>query len=546
MNMKVLIAEDENITRCRLEKFLEEMDYEVISCKDGLDAWEVIQSENAPNLLILDWMMPGMSGIEICRKIRERNTEPYTYILLLTSKNAEEDIVTGMEAGADDYIDKPFNQNELRVRLNAGRRIVEMNKDLLEARNVLAKKVIYDELTDLHNRHYMREILGKEYARALRHQTDLSCMLLDIDYFKVINDTFGHSFGDLVLREFSDCLKREVRKYDFIFRYGGEEFMILLPNTDVNGARSVAEKIRSTCESKVYKDGINSTIATVSIGVASVKYHQASESKELIAFADKALYRSKSEGRNRVSVYKKDSSVESKEGKISKIKDFSYLKESISSILEKTKKASIQSLCLMVRNLGADKYQKHNRQVVQYIELIGERFNLPPAVVESFKNASLLHDNFKILLKKTLKSKDKRLKAREKLEIESHPYMMAELTGLFDFFANERSLLQQHHENFDGSGYPVGLKGDEISLGARIFATVDSMVAMLSERSFRNGLPPEKVIEEFADKAGSQFDPKLVFIFFDIIEKQGLLSVPEVVLMRAKEKVKDAMIKCKS
>ena len=503
-------------------------------------------SPNHPNLLILDWMMPGMDGVEICRKVREQGREPYTYILLLTVKDKQENIIHGMEAGADDYITKPFNQNELRVRLKAGRRIVELNKELFDTRNALRKKATYDELTGLYNRHSMGEILEKEYTRALRYQTDLSCLLVDIDYFKVINDTFGHIFGDSILRKFSACLKRKARKHDFVFRYGGEEFMALLPNTGIDGARSVAEKIRSACESKTYKNENNVIIATVSIGVASMKHHQPSESKELIAFADKALYRAKSEGRNRVCVYLKDSSMKSIEDKISETKDFSYLKENISSILEKTKKASIQSLCLMVQNLGASQYQKHNHQVIQYIGLIGERFNLPPSIIESFKNAALLHDNFKILQKKTLKKKSKGLKTRDKIEIESHPDMMAELTELFNFFANERSLLQHHHENFDGSGYPVGLKGNEIPLGARIFAVVDSMVAMLSERPFRKGLPPEKVIEEFADNAGTQFDPKLVFMLFDIIEKQGLLSVPEAVLMKVKERAQEAMGKCYS
>jgi diguanylate cyclase (GGDEF)-like protein len=540
--MKVLIAEDDTLSRRKLKKFLEDMKYEVISCKDGLDAWEVIQSENAPNLLILDWMMPEMSGLEICRRVRQQAREPYTYILLLTSKNEDEDIVTGMEAGADDYITKPFNQNELRVRLSAGRRIVEMNKELLDTRDALRKKVIYDDLTGLHNRYYMSEILENEYSRALRHQTDLSCLLLDIDYFKIINDTFGHAFGDLVLREFSASLKLGARKYDFVFRYGGEEFMVLLPNTSIEGAQSVAEKIRAICESKTYTDGTNSTITTVSVGVASLKHHQPSESKELIAFADKALYRSKAEGRNRVSVYLKDSSMQSADDKVSESKDFRYLKETISSVLEKIRNASVQSLSYMVRTLVASEHRKHNQQVIQYIELVGERFNLPPRVIEAFKNAALIHDNFKVLLDKTLKSKNKGLNTSEKLEIESYPDMMAELTGLFDFFANERSILQHHHENFDGSGYPAGLKGNEIPLGARIFAIVDAMVAMLSERPFRKSLPPEKVIEEFADSAGSQFDPKLVFILFDIIEKQQVFSLPETVFMKAKEKVRKSMV----
>lgn len=538
-----MIAEDEDIARLRLEKFLEDMKYEVVLCKNGLDAWKVIQSENAPNLLILDRMMPGMDGIEICRRVREQAREPYTYILLLTSKGEMKDILSGMEAGADDYLTKPFNQNELRMRLNVGKRIVEMNKELLETRNVLRKKAIYDELTGLHNRHYMTEILEKEYARALRHQTDLSCLLLDIDYFKVINDTFGHSFGDFVMREFSACLKQTVREYDFIFRYGGEEFLILLPNTGIDGALNVAEKIRVTCESKTYSDGTNSTIATVSIGVASVKHHQPSESNKLIAFADKALYRSKSDGRNRVSVYLKDVSVKFREDELCEARDFNYLKENFSSVLEKTKKASIQSVCLMVRNLGDPQYQKHNQQVLQYFELIGERFNLPPSIVESFKNAAQLHDNFKFMLEKPLSSKSTGLSTSEKSEIESQPDMMAELTGLFDFFANERSILQHHHENYNGSGYPVGLKGNEIPLGARIFAIVDALAAMVSERPFRECFPHEKVIEEFADNAGSQFDPKLVFLLFDIVEKQGLLSVPEAVLTKAKEKVRETMAK---
>ena len=539
-----MIAEDENITRLRLERFLEDMEYEVISCKNGLDAWEVIQSENAPNLLILDWMMPGMNGIQICHKVREQARELYTYIILLTSKGEMVDILSGMESGADDYLTKPVNQNKLRMRLNAGKRIVEMNKELLETRNVLRKKAIYDELTGLHNRHYMTEILEKEYARALRHQTDLSCLLLDIDYFKIINDTFGHSFGDFVLREFSVCLKRGVREYDFIFRYGGEEFLILLPNTGIDGALSIAEKIRVTCESKTYTDGTNTTIATVSIGVASVKHHQPSESNKLIAFADKALYRSKAEGRNRVCVYLKDSSMEFVEAELCEARDFSYLKENFLSVLEKTKRASIQSVCLMVRNLGDSQYQKRNQQVIQYIKLIGERFNLPPSIVESFKNAAQLHDNFKFMLEKLLSSKNTGLSTSEKSEIESQSDMMAELTGLFDFFANERLILQYHHENYDGSGYPVGLKGNEIPLGARIFAIVDALAVMVSERPFRKSFPPEKIIEEFADNAGSQFDPKLVFLLFDIVEKQGLLSVPEAVLTKAKEKVRETMAKC--
>lgn len=221
---------------------MESMDYEVIACKDGLDVWKIIQSENAPNLLILDWLMPGMDGVEICRKVRKQAKEPYTFILLLSSKSEQEDIVRGMEAGADDYITKPFNKDELRVRLRAGRRIVELNEELLAVQNNLKKQVINDDLTGLYNRRYMAEILEKEFDRALRYETDLSCILLDLDYFKEVNDTFGHTFGDLVLCGISNCLRQGTRKTDISFRYGGEEFMILFPSTGIEDAKSVAEK----------------------------------------------------------------------------------------------------------------------------------------------------------------------------------------------------------------------------------------------------------------------------------------------------------------
>jgi len=535
--MKVLIADDENITRRRLEKLLTDMGFEVVSCKDGLDAWKVIESKKAPSLLILDWMMPGMDGVEICRKVRKLAREPYTFILLLTSKGKQDDFVKGMDAGADDYITKPFDQNELRVRLKAGKRIIELNEELLTVRDNFEKQAIHDELTGLYNRHYMLETLKKEFARAQRYKTDLSCLLLDLDCFKDINDSFGHTFGDHVLREFSKGLRKNARETDIPIRYGGEEFMVLLPNTGIAGAQKLAEKIRTTCEKKKYDDGKNSTTVTVSIGIASIKQHHLTESKEIIACADKALYRSKAEGRNRVTVYMKRPSWTSENNQIREDEDLGYLKESLSVILEKTKKSSIESLELLTRDLGGKEHKQHNHDVKRYIKLIGETLALPPTIIETFKRSANFHDNFKVLLRKTLKAKNKVLNKEERNEIEDHPYMLSELIDMFDFFANEKSILQHHHENYDGSGYPDGLKESEIPLGARIFAMTDAIAAMLSGRLYKAKLSPEEMVAELADKAGTQFDPVLVSLFFDIIERQELFSVPAEVLEQAREKV---------
>jgi len=535
--MKVLIAEDEKTSRLRLEKSLEDMDFEVVSCKDGLDAWEIIQSDNAPNLLILDCVMPGMDGLEICRKIRKQAKEMYTFILLLTSKDKQEDFVKGMEAGADDYITKPFNHIELKARLRSGKRIVELSEGFISVRNNYEKQAIHDKLTGLYNRHYMSDILEKELSRALRYQTDLSGLLIDLDYFKDVNDNSGHAFGDMVLREFSASLKQSIRKTDISFRYGGEEFMVLLPNTGIAAAQIVAEKIRAVCDKKRYDDGNHSIAVTVSIGISSVNQHQLLESKELLTLADKALYRSKAEGRNRVTVYMKDPIGLSTGEKISEDINVRYLKENLSLMLEKTKKSSIESLELLTRDIGGEEHKQHNHDVKRYIRLIGEKLSLPPDIIETFKRAAIFHDNFKVLMRKTYNAKNKVLNKDERGEIEDQPYLLSELTELFDFFSNEKSILLYHHENYDGTGYPSRLKENEIPLGARIFALTDAITAMLSERSYRAKLSPEEMVVELADKAGTQFDPMLVSMFFDIIEKQKLFPIPVEVLENAREKV---------
>ncbi len=535
--MKVLVAGDANVSQIKLVKFLEGIDCNVLLCNDSIEAWRIIKSEDAPNFLLLDLMMPGMDGAEMCRKVRELNREPYTFIMLLSSNSDQEDVINVMEAGADDYISKPFNHNELKARLRAVRRIVQLNEDLLSARNILEKQAINDALTGMFNRHHMVEVFGREFSSALRYKTELSCLLLDLDYFKEINDTYGHPFGDFVLREFAGCLKQKVRNIDIPFRYGGEEFMILLPNTDVSGAQHVAEKIRIACEQKMYDDGTNSAKATVSIGIASVKYNKPLESKELIAYADKALYRAKAEGRNRVNIYFRESfGVEDRDEDRRDI-DLRYLKENLSLILEKTKKSAIDSLDLLARNIRGDEQTQHSNNVNQYMKLIGERLSLPPAIIETFKRATFFQDNFSALLRKTLNEKNKTLSREEKAEIEDHPYMLTELIDMFDFFSNEKSILLSQRENFDGSGYPAGLKKNEIPLGARLFAIANAIATMLSDKPDRKRLSPEEIVTELSDYAGKKFDPMMVSLFLDIIERQKLLHVSEGFLKEAKEKV---------
>ena len=227
--MRVLAAEDNPVFQSMLKTMLTKWGYQAVIARSGTEAWRVLESEDAPRLAILDWMMPGMDGLEICRRIRSANREPYIYILLLTARTESQDLIEGMDAGADDYLTKPFNAHELRVRLHAGRRILDLQEELLKAREALREQATHDGLTGLLNRTGILEKLDDELSRASRTGTPVSVLMADLDLFKSINDTRGHLSGDAVLREAACRLKAAARRYDSVGRYGGEEFLLCSP-----------------------------------------------------------------------------------------------------------------------------------------------------------------------------------------------------------------------------------------------------------------------------------------------------------------------------
>jgi len=297
--MKILIADDEPIVRYLLELFLRKWNYDVVVAADGEQAWQALKGENAPRLAILDWMMPGMDGVEICREVRKQAGQPYTYILLVTTKAQKQDIIEGLEAGADDYLAKPFESEELRVRLRAGRRILELQEQLIAAREVQQFQATHDSLTGLWNRVGILEILQKELARARREAGSVGVVLADLDHFKRVNDTYGHLAGDAALRETAQRMRNSVRAYDSVGRYGGEEFLIILPGCHPPAVNQ-AERIRA-CVSAAPIDTPESPVTvTLSMGVANYEALQQPDMDTLLRAADAALYRAKNAGRNRV------------------------------------------------------------------------------------------------------------------------------------------------------------------------------------------------------------------------------------------------------
>jgi diguanylate cyclase (GGDEF)-like protein len=295
---RVLVAEDDALFRRILQSWLETWGYRVTLAEDGALAWQALQQDPPPQLLILDWMMPKTDGVEICRKVREQNRTPYQYILLATAKDGKQDLVKGLEAGADDYLTKPFDKSELRARLKACNRILTLQDSQIQAQEQLLFQATHDLLTGVWNRGAILETLRRELERAVRSKTATGLMMLDIDHFKAINDTHGHLVGDGVLKQVTQRIVHAVRGYDSVGRYGGEEFLIVLPGCGRDQIDQGAERVRcSVDDGPLLIDGLSISV-TVSIGAAVATGATVSD-LEILAAADAALYRAKRAGRNR-------------------------------------------------------------------------------------------------------------------------------------------------------------------------------------------------------------------------------------------------------
>ncbi len=308
--MKVLVADDDSVSRGMLEFLMHKWGYAVEAVDNGTAAWEALQGENPPRLALLDWMMPGLDGTEICRMIRAQQRTPYTYLLLITARDGRTDIVAGLEAGADDYVTKPYHPPELKARLRVGLRVLELEQELVSAREVMRFKASHDALTGLWNRGQILETLEKELARARREGKPLGLLLVDVDHFKAVNDRHGHQTGDNVLRQVGDRLATSVRPYDAVGRYGGEEFLVLMSSCDTATAREKAEQLRVAMAAVPVHTNAGTFPITISIGCVSTGELPEASPQRILHAVDEALYRAKQSGRNRTEIWEAAASLE--------------------------------------------------------------------------------------------------------------------------------------------------------------------------------------------------------------------------------------------
>lgn len=390
-----------------------------------------------------------------------------------------------------------------------------------------------DPLTGLYNRRHLTSTLAEMLETADKDDAELTILLFNIDFFNKVNKSSGLHFGDVILNELAARLTVVTRDTDTCYRFSGEDFVVVMPGADLDEALRLTRKISRACSEKPYVYGKKKQQITISAGLASLREHRPKSRDEFLAMAETALFMAKAHGRNRIHAYSPETA---KEG-LSPKKSLSFLKETLGHIMEKTRLSVIDSLQLLAQNVAGPEHLAHIDAVSRYISLLGKQLGLPEQHIQTFQNAITLYNSFRSLLHNDLLVKPGRLSSDERKTIGDLPFKLTELTNIFDYFANERSVLLCHGEKYDGSGYPQGLRGEEIPLGARIFSIVDAVAAMNAERPYRRRLAPEEIIRELTNEAGRQFDPFLVAQLLTVIETNRLFNLEPALLQQARQEV---------
>ncbi|MEE4240806.1 MAG: diguanylate cyclase [Desulfopila sp.] len=391
-----------------------------------------------------------------------------------------------------------------------------------------------DGLTGLFNRHHFNTVIKEFFNTAFTEEDDLALLVLNIDYFSEINKTYGQDFGDFVLNELSARITNCSRQGDMCFRLSGEDFAVLMPSSSNKTALQKAEELRLTCAGKPFDNGSYSRNVTISAGIASLEANSPKSHEELITMADQALFLAKSEGRNRCISH----NTGGKEQYNIDEQNFKMLQESVSKILSKTKTSTIRSIQLLAQGVLQKTEQKLIKQTQEYTTLLSRHLQFPLHLCQTFSNAAILLNTIRYLLHEDMLKKKGSLSGNEKETLADFPYKLVQITELFDYFSQERILLYHHGEKFDGTGYPEGLQGEQIPVGARIFNLINAFTAMQTDRPYRKKLPPEEILSELSKNAGTQFDPVLVLKLIDVIEERGILEIDRKHLENARKNIR--------
>ncbi|MCK4905486.1 diguanylate cyclase [bacterium] len=513
-----ILIVDDNTNICEtLEDILCEEGYKVTSVGNLVLTKEKLAKEFY-NVILVDLNLPNGSGLDLLRDIKKADSD--TAVIVFTGYASVENAIAALNQGAFSYLEKPLNMDELKITIKKAIKMQELtlnNKNLL---NRLKELSVKDPLTGLYNYRYLEKRLSSEFKRAQRHVLPLSMIMIDIDYFKSINDAYGHQYGDQILKELGQYLKDSSRTNDVVIRYGGEEFFILLPDTNNEGAVNFGAKLLKNLGEHVFDPKGQKIRLKISMGLVSYPEDGADTQKTLMDLVDKTLRTAKELGGNRLTIFAEITKKQVNNGARKDEKEsVGQMKEKLLRMENRVNQALLESICAFAKTIEAKDYytSEHGENMVSIAVDIGKKLNVSKKDIENLKHAAILHDLGKIGIPDKILHKKGKLNEKELKKIKTHPHIGAEIIRSVHFLSAVVPIVLHHHERFDGLGYSSGLKGKDIPLGARIIAVADIYQALVSDRTYRKAYSKKEALRIIKEGTGTQFDPDVVRAFLEIV-----------------------------
>ncbi len=522
----VVVADSNETVRMKIRYLLEAEGMHVHLADTGRRLIELIK-EDKPDILLLDVNLPGIDTTRILHEIRKKEELRSILIMLLSPSGTTLHNIQGLSEGADDFMSKPFFNGLLLAKVKAMLRLKALQAELEEANRKLEVLSMTDPLTGLYNYRHLYHRLGEELSAAQRYKTPLSCISFDLDFFKTVNDSFGHQFGDMVLREFAKVLKKPTRQSDIVSRNGGEEFMIVLPRSSLEKAMPVANRVLELVREHQFKDESQCIHLTASAGITGIDGTEDLTLDELIRRVDIALYKAKRTGRNRVCTWEEGDQLlpqatEEPEDVVadSEPKSLHGEKTKIQQEIQLTSTETIQALTAALETKDV-LTSKLAQKVANLVQQIGASLDLGTARTESIRTAALLHNIGHIAIRDDILKKDGPLTDGEAKILQKHPEYSVQILKCIKALTDDLPMIRHHHERFDGSGYPDGLAKEEIPIGARILSVANAYISMTSDSRYKRAMNKGLALSELTRGAGTQFDPRMVEALIAVIDSPG-------------------------
>lgn len=508
----VAIIEDDPDQLRLVRHVLERAGFAVCSASDMRTGSELV-GRNRPKVVVCNYDLPDGDGIRLCRSLRKCADLTSTYYILISAMGGSELASHALDAGADDYLTKPVTRQELTSRVRAGTRMWTMHDQLRRA-------ALTDGLTGLYSHDHFNRVLEMEMARSRRYGHPLALIMIDIDFFKAVNDTFGHLAGNSVLEEVARIVRKGVRDIDTIGRVGGEEFAIILPEARAADAAQAAERIRVDLPKSLSVKAIHGHVLTASFGVADSEDLRVGSAADLFDLADRALYMAKRHGRNRVARGSElDEGAEIAES--IQTDEVEWLQRRLAVLSARVRDVYVQSVASMLQVLDEKDpcTARHAVNVAFYAEQIAEQMGCSRGTRKSIYNASLLHDIGMVGVPDRILMKQTPLTPFEQMVIAQVPLIGTRIVNHMRILESEVQIIRHQREYFDGSGIPVGLRGRQIPVGSRILLVADAFDSMTTDRVYRQRRPIDEAVAELRRFSGTQFDPQAVTSLRQVLER---------------------------